>query len=271
MKVTIVTLSFNQRPLLQRTLNSVLDQRCPALEYIVVDPGSTDGSREIIETYQTRLAAVIFEPDRGPADGLNKGFALASGDVYGFLNADDVLLPGSLDRVCHHFAAHPECDVLMGNGFVVDAQDHVLRHVRAQRFTPDRYFYAGASWLQQATFFRARAFRAVGGFCVDNRYSWDGELFVKMSARAACFQYLDEDLASLRICGESITTRVQRGASDSVFTAHRAQFHRIFAEVKGRPWRFRDDLWRGGYRLARKIMHPGELAQALLYRARRLR
>ena len=92
MRVSIVTISFNQAPYLERALQSVLTQSYPDVEYIVVDPGSSDGSREIIERYRSRLAGVVLEPDNGPADGLNREFAQASGEVFGHPNPDDVLL-----------------------------------------------------------------------------------------------------------------------------------------------------------------------------------
>ena len=96
MKFSVVTISFNQRQYLMEALTSVLAQDYPAIEYIVVDPGSTDGSRELIESFRSRLDRVIFEPDQGAAEGLNKGFQQASGDIFGFLNSDDVLLPGAM-------------------------------------------------------------------------------------------------------------------------------------------------------------------------------
>src|ERR1700738_5632483 len=97
-KVSIVTISFNQAEFLERAIRSVVDQDYPEIEYSVVDPGATEGSRDIIERYRSRIARVIYEPDRGPADGLNKGFACATGDIFGFLNSDDVLLPGAVRR-----------------------------------------------------------------------------------------------------------------------------------------------------------------------------
>jgi len=95
MKFSIVTISYNQAQFLEKAILSVLNQEGVGLEYIVVDPGSTDGSREIIERYRDRFGHVVFEKDHGPADGLNKGFQYATGDVYGYLNSDDVLLPGT--------------------------------------------------------------------------------------------------------------------------------------------------------------------------------
>src|ERR1700722_6107502 len=131
MKFSNVTISFNQRQYLEEALNSVLQQDYPAIEYIVVDPGSSDGSRELIETYASRLERVIFEPDRGAADGLNKGFAHASGEIFGFLNSDDVLLPGALRSVSVAFEQNPDCDIVMGNGFTIEGRGKRIRRIRA--------------------------------------------------------------------------------------------------------------------------------------------
>jgi glycosyltransferase involved in cell wall biosynthesis len=86
-KVSIVTISYNQCAFLERAIQSVLAQNYPEVEYIVVDPGSTDGSRDIIERYRSRISKLILEPDKGPVDGLNKGFSVATGEIYGYLNA----------------------------------------------------------------------------------------------------------------------------------------------------------------------------------------
>jgi glycosyltransferase involved in cell wall biosynthesis len=268
MKITLVTLSYNQKTFLERAIRSIIDQGYDNLEYIIVDPGSEDGSRDVIEKYRTFFAKTILEPDRGPSDGLNKGFESASGEIYGFLNADDLLLPNTLRRVNQYFEQHPECDVLMGEGAIVDSEENVLRRVRVTDFTVDRYFYAGTSWLQQATFFRARAFKAVGGFNTNNRSSWDGELFVKMRAQGACFQCLHENLASFRMHKESITSHVQKRSNNPMIAAYEADFRRIFSELKGRPWSLRDGLTRASCRVLRKVVNPGEIVEAVLYRVR---
>jgi glycosyltransferase involved in cell wall biosynthesis len=88
MKISVVTVSFNQAAFLERAIRSVIDQGYKNLEYIIVDPGSTDGSREIIERYRNYFTQVILSPDDGPADGLNKGFAHATGDICAYVNSD---------------------------------------------------------------------------------------------------------------------------------------------------------------------------------------
>lgn len=119
LRVTVVTLLFNQRPFLGRAMRSVLEQDYP-VEYIVVDPGSTDGSRDLIERYRARLARVVLEPDEGPADGLNKAFRLATGDVFVCVNADDALLPGAVASAVAAFERHPGAAAVYADGFFVD-------------------------------------------------------------------------------------------------------------------------------------------------------
>ena len=263
MKFSIVTISFNQRQYLEEALRSVLEQDYPGIEYIVVDPGSTDGSRELIEDYRPRLAQVVFEPDRGAAEGLNKGFEHASGDVFAFLNSDDVLLPGAVSSVAKVFEQSPECDIVMGNGYTVDAGGNRIRGIRAAGFTLHRYFYGGATWLQQATFFRRAAFAAVGGFNVNNRSCWDGELVVDMVRQGARVKYLNQDLAHFRIHPKSITG--SRRHSEMM----QADAARMFSVSRGRRWTAMDTLRVYLFRMERILTHPGAVESAIRGRMRR--
>lgn len=242
MKISIVTVSFNQCAFLREALESVLNQRYPDLEYIVVDPGSTDGSRALIQSYSSAIARIIFEPDLGASDGLRKGFAGATGDIFGFLNSDDLLAPGSLERVAEFFEANADIGLAMGNGHIVDIEGRVVRPVKAREFTVNRYLYGGAQFLQQSTFFRRGAYLNSPGFDVQNRSCWDGELFVSMVHRGTKVGYINADLSKFRVHNQSITgSRRQQ----EVYYEDRK---RIFRAVSGRDWRITDNLWSLFYR-----------------------
>jgi glycosyltransferase involved in cell wall biosynthesis len=264
MKISIVTISFNQVKYLEEAMTSVLSQDEVDLEYIVVDPGSTDGSRELIERYRARLDRTIFEPDRGAADGLNRGFAAATGEIFGFLNSDDVLLPGALHKVCRFFETHPACDVVMGSGFMVDAQGQRIRRIRSAGFTVDRYFYGAASWLQQSTFFRREAFDGAGGFNVDNRSCWDGELVLEMVLRGAQVFYLHDDLSLFRVHPQSIT------GSNRHKQMMEADTSRMFQRATGRKWTAMDSVRALLLRTERIFTHPGALESAVRARIYRM-
>jgi glycosyltransferase involved in cell wall biosynthesis len=228
MKVSVVTVSFNQARYLRRALDSVLAPEQGDVEYIVVDPGSTDGSREILEEYRPRLAQLILEPDTGPAHGLNRGFACATGEIFGYLNADDELLPGAVTGAVRAFETEPRLDIVCGHGVISDEDGRTIRRFRSQRITPWLYVRGGANVLQQAAFVRAAAFRRVGGFNESNRTSWDAELFLDIALDGGQVKVVDELWGRFRIHGESIS------GSGSLVEDYRRDRDRLFAKVEGR-------------------------------------
>lgn len=250
MKISIVTISFNQARFLERAICSVIEQDCDDLEYIVVDPGSTDGSREIIERYSDRIAKVIFEADDGPADGLNKGFAAATGAVAGYINADDALLPGALRQVQLEFERDPALDVVIGHGYIIDEQGCVTRHFRSARFSPERYALGVGIVMQQSTFFSMACYRAVGGFNSNNRVSWDGELLLQMGMAGARTHIVEKYWSLFTIHGESLTGGVLQ-AEDRL-----CDRKRYFEMVFGRPENRWDRLRRVWARVQRWFDDP---------------
>ena len=217
MKFSIVTLSYDQARWLPFAMQSVFQQRHADLpvEYVVVDPGSTDGSRELAKEVEAQIDHLVLEPDRGPADGLNKGFALTTGDVLGFINADDCLEPGALARVAVYFEHNPDIDAVSGALRIIDADGNPRHRLRVPvQFTADRFLQGLAVPHQQSTFFRRSAWEATDGFRVDNRTSWDAELFVDMALAGVRFGVINAVLAQFRRHDESITSRAGNPLSD---------------------------------------------------------
>jgi glycosyltransferase involved in cell wall biosynthesis len=203
MKISIVTISYNQKQYLKACIDSILSQTDCELEYIVVDAGSTDGSRELIESYGDQVIQV-FERDDGPADGLNQGFARATGHVYGFINSDDYLLPGALKRVTEFFLAHPHNAFMTGHGFTEDEFGR-RTPIRPSVLTPKAMLHRAAVLFQQTTFFSAEQFKKVGGFNPKNRTCWDYELFLNLLQHQATHYVVKEDLAVFRLYQGSIS------------------------------------------------------------------
>ena len=156
MKCSIVTISFNQRAYLETAVRSVLDQDYPDLDYIVVDPGSTDGSREYLQSLSLGNVTLVFEPDDGPADGLNKGFARAKGEMLGFVNSDDILLPGALRKAATYLQNNPEVDVVSGHALIIDDKGATLRRSYSQPFDLRRYAYGACVVQSTLHFFPSR-------------------------------------------------------------------------------------------------------------------
>ncbi len=205
MKVSIVTISFNQAKFVEQTILSVLDQDYENIEYIVVDPGSTDGSREIIERYKDQISHIVFEEDEGPADGLNKGFSYATGDVFGYVNADDLLLPGAIAQIVNSFEQYPQIDCISGNGTVIDSHGNVIRKIYSDKYSLLLAAYGASILIQPSSFIKSRAFMQVGGFNTNNRSNWDDELFVDLKINGASFKRINGFLSAYRLHSESIT------------------------------------------------------------------
>lgn len=118
----IVTPSFQHRQYLEQTIQSVLSQNYPGLDYWVIDGGSKDGTVELLRQHELRLRW-ISEPDRGQSDAISKGFAKSRGEILGWLNSDDEYAPGALAAVADIFARHPGVEVVYGNARFIDAQE----------------------------------------------------------------------------------------------------------------------------------------------------
>ncbi len=179
-RISIATPSYNQGRFLEQTLRSVLDQGYPNLEYIVMDGGSTDGSVDIIRRYEHRLAYWRSERDRGQSDALKEAFALSTGEILGWVNSDDLLLPGSLEHVGAQFAEHPDIDFLAGGFALIDEQGRVTWSLWPITPTKERLLHVGFYVGQPACFWRRLLYDRVGGIDPSFNFAMDGDLFLRI-------------------------------------------------------------------------------------------
>ncbi len=180
-RISIVTVNFNHRPHLEQCLQSVLKQDYPHLEYIVIDGGSTDGSVDLIKKYADRLAYWVSEPDQGQTDALIKGFRRARGDIFCWINADDLLEPGALRDVADYFARHPERQVVTGDATLIREDGSFWRVQRQIRFMAFLWFNDHNYIAQSSTFWRRELYAQVGGLDPFFQVNMDGDLFIRFA------------------------------------------------------------------------------------------
>ncbi len=197
--ISIVTPSFNQANYIEATIRSVLEQDYPAIEYIIVDGGSTDGSVDIIRRYENRLAWWASEPDHGQTDALNKGFAKATGEILAWINSDDTYEPGALKAAANYLVGHPEIGMVYADTNFIDGNGRNIGQFPAAATDLRRLKRGYVHIPQQATFFRADLWQQVGPLDPDFYFAMDYDLWVRL-AKITQFTYLPgETWANFRL------------------------------------------------------------------------
>jgi glycosyltransferase involved in cell wall biosynthesis len=257
MKFSVVTISFNQAKFLERAIQSVLFQAGVEIEYIVVDPGSTDGSRETIERYRDRITHIIYEKDAGPPDGLNRGFAVATGEIYCYLNSDDEFLPGAFQNAAEFFKRRCDVDVICGHSWITDQDNRRLRRVWSEPFTRLMSAYGAVVQMQPSTFVRREAFMRTRGFNVENRSNWDGELLVDLFLSGARIKIFNEFLSCYRLHEVSITNSGSLSSRIENWSWSR------FEKLMGRKWNRLDPPIAFVLRVVKHMRNPQALVERL--------
>ena len=174
MKISIITVNYNNLSGLRKTLKSVISQSSEDYEWIVIDGGSTDGSKELLEEYSDRIDYWVSEKDHGIYEAMNKGIKVAKGDYLQFLNSGDSLAdPDIIKRFCER---HNTEDVIYGNAIIVDGNDDEVKRFHAPDFVKFSYFF-GHALNHQATFFSKRCFKDYR-YNEENRIASDIELYM---------------------------------------------------------------------------------------------
>jgi glycosyltransferase involved in cell wall biosynthesis len=202
LKFSIVIPSFNQGQFIESTITSILDQRYPGLEIIVTDGGSTDGTVAVLERYAKHLHYWVSEADNGQSHAIAKGFERATGDIYAWLNADDIYLEGTLQAVNEAFA-DGNAEVVYGNKQIIDDKGTVVARRILTPFLPefmrDAYLCGGFGIYQPASFWRRELYLRSGGVDQSLRFCMDNDLFNKFTVVGARFRFVDRELAGFRV------------------------------------------------------------------------
>ena len=196
--VSIITPSFNQARYLEATIQSVLSQNYPRLEYIIVDGGSTDGSVDIIKRYESKLAWWVSEKDQGQTDAINKGLAHAKGDVLAWINSDDVYEPNAISSAVDFLQAHPEIGLVYGDANYINEAGSVIGRFPAAQTDLVRLRRGYVHIPQQAAFFRADLWRAVGPLDPSFYFAMDYDLWVRLAMHSRV-KYIPQTWANFRL------------------------------------------------------------------------
>lgn len=199
--------SYNQGEYLEEAILSVLNQDYPDLEFIVMDGGSDDGSIDILMKYSDKFSYWQSKPDNGQADALAQGFERSTGEIQCWLNSDDLLLPGTLQRIGRIFSNNERIQLLYGNRIVVDRDTRVLRYHVWPRYLTRLHWYDGQPLAQECAFWRSSLYRKVGGINRDLEFIMDYDLFFRMWMQTR-FHKVNRLLGALRTHDQAKHVRI---------------------------------------------------------------
>lgn len=204
-KVSIITPSFNQAKFLRQTIESVLSQDYPNIEYIIIDGGSTDGSLEIIKAYEEHLAYWESAPDHGQTDAINKGFAKAKGKYLAWLNSDDIYQPGAISEAVEFLEEHPDVGMVYGDCTFIDAKGRRIGLFPAAQTDYARLRRGYVHIPQQSSFFRRELWEKVGPLDPSFYFAMDYDLWVRLAEETSLVYLPGRIWASFRLHGDAKT------------------------------------------------------------------
>lgn len=250
--ISIVTCSYQQGKFLDATMRSVLDQRNVNVEYIVIDGGSTDGSKAIIQQYASQLAYWVSEPDEGQTAALIKGFQQSTAEIQGWLCSDDLLLPEALITVALFFDNHPEVDAVYGDSLWIDIEGHYLRPKKEIRFNRFAFLFDHNYISQPSMFWRKRLYDKVNGLDASFNLAMDADLWERFSRHTkiahipkyiSCMRYYPEQKTrALKSKGLLEISKIRQRSGANLTMVHPllaalAKLVRIFLKIQAGGYR----------------------------------
>ena len=213
-KISIVTVTYNCVNDVERTVKSVINQDYADKEYIIIDGNSQDGTKELLDQYKSNFNYFISEPDKGIYDAMNKGFHMATGDVVGIINSDDLLAePTAIEKVMKTFEEHPEADAVYADLYYV-AQNDTSKIVRHWISGKQRRFKYGWHPAHPTFYVKREIYQKYGLFDLDFKFAADFELMLRLIEKEHIkLVYLPEPLVRMRLGGTTSKnlTNIRKG------------------------------------------------------------
>ncbi len=256
-RLSVVMPSFNQVEFIERSILSIINQKYPNLQLIIIDGGSSDGTLDIIEKYKSHIDYFISEADNGQSDALNKGFKVADGDIFGWLNSDDIYLPGSVKVAIDALQKHKNKSIVFGDWLSIDENDQAIDHHFAFDFSVNHFKYEGFHLNAQSMFWQKETHERFSGFIVSLYNTMDYQMILEFGINEGddFFLRIPVNIGAFRRYNGQKTA----GITDIVINEHKylAQ-HYLYMDkyeslgsVKRLFFRFRRAYWylkRGGFK-----------------------
>jgi glycosyltransferase involved in cell wall biosynthesis len=261
--VSIITPSFNQAEFLEATIQSVLNQDYPNVEYLVIDGGSTDGSKEILEKYDRDLSFWVSEPDSGQTEAINKGFARARGKYIAWINSDDVYYPQAISEAVAYLNATPDVGLVYGDADFINAQGDQIGRFNAAQTSYQQLRRGYVHIPQQAAFFQRRFWEMVGPLDPSFFFAMDYDLWVRLAA-ITTIVYHPQTWAAFRLHGDAKSLSAADRCWPEMMRVHErlggSRFSVIYAKYLLRkilepilPYRLHARLWLQRWALGREV------------------
>ena len=239
--ISIITPSYNQAAFLEKTIESVIEQDYPKLEYIIQDGASSDHSAEIIQRYQSQLRFWDSKKDDGQTNAINRGFSHSTGEIMAYLNSDDLLLPGSLNYVAHFFQTHPNIDVIYGNRIIVNENgDEMGRWILPGHSS---YTLRWSDFIPQETlFWRRRIWEKIGSQLDEHfKFAMDWDLLLRFQDAGARFAHIPRFLGAFRVhaaqkTSSQINTQGLKEMEELRFRSHRRKASYFEVHLRTSPY-----------------------------------
>lgn len=219
-RISIIVPTYNQGCFIEENIRSVLLQGYPNLEYIIIDGGSTDNTVEIIKQYEPWIAYWVSEPDRGQAHAINKGLAIATGEIIAYLNSDDYYLPGTLFRVAEIYKQYPQADFFHGRCRYVNEQGEKTGEQFGQITKFEEIidlwdvWWAKQQFVQPEVFWTKRISDRIGNFREDLYYVMDYEYWCRLLKVGSKVTSIDQELSCFRVTSTQKSNQSEAVASE---------------------------------------------------------
>lgn len=199
-RISIVIPSYNSSDFIEKSLLSVVNQGYPNYQIIVVDGCSSDDTSRILSNYSNYIDHCITEPDSGQSEALNKGFKFADGDIFCWLNADDLFMPDAFFSISRKFTENKNARIIFGDWITIDPDDYFIKYFYAFDFSLNHFAYEGFTMNSQACFWKAEVHKRFGQFSEDLHRTMDYEMLLRFGINEGnnAFVRIPEPLACFR-------------------------------------------------------------------------